>query len=387
MTDQMSSQSWQRLAQKMVCTYTGEKMAELKADVVARHHRNARNARILFTAGAILLVGMVTTTLIWQLAQSEMQKELPQADLAALTNSVAPPEQLRASSVAAETHADDTSVFPVATPLTSGTRYELIEKDNASVYRITSGYVRFQTHSTGSRKLLVQVGDLAVEDIGTVFTVETLADEQVRVAVSEGRVKVSWPSGHAELKAGTDGVFPGGVPQLPAAPLVSKNVVSGGGAVAEIVSPVNWRDAARRGDNELALELIERNPSTVRYSAGDLLLAADVMRLTGHSQRAVALLKKVVKGFPGDSRRTAAAFTLGKVLLEELGNPRAAARAFGIAARHASPLKEEAMAREAEAWYRAGDSSKAKSAAQKYLAQFSQGARADSIKSFYDETD
>jgi transmembrane sensor len=324
---------------------------------------------------------------MWQSAQSEVQKELSEAAVATLTNSVPPPEQFRASSAASEIDADDIAAFSVATPLTSGTRYELIEKDNVSVYRITSGYVRFRTRSAVSRKLLVQVGDLAIEDIGTVFTVETLADEQVRVAVSEGRVKVSWPSGHAELKAGTDGVFPGGVPQLPAAPLVSRNVVSEGGAVADMASPLNWRDAARRGDNELALELIERNPATVRYAAGDLLLAADVMRLTGHSPRAVVLLKKVVKGFPGDSRRTAAAFTLGKVLLEELGNPRAAARAFGIAARPASPLKEEAMAREAEAWYRAGDSSKAKAAAQKYLVQFSQGARADSVRAFYDETE
>lgn len=387
MTDQMSSQNWQRLAQKMVCTYTGEQMAELKADVVVRYHRDVRNARIRFTAGAILLLGMVTAALVWQLAQSEMQRELSESEIAALRNSVVPPEKHRASSAAVEMRAGDTAVFPVATPLTSGTRYELIEEDSASVYRITSGHVRFQTHSAVPRKLLVQVGDLAIEDIGTVFTVETLADGQVRVAVSEGRVKVSWPSGHAELKAGTDGVFPGGVPQLPAAPVVSEKNASGGGAAMETAPPENWRDAARQGDNVLALELIERNPSTVRYSADDLLLAADVMRLTGHSPRAVVYLKKVVKGFPGDSRRTAAAFTLGKVLLEELGHPRAAARAFGIVARQASPLKEEAMAREAEAWYRAGDSSKAKAAARKYLAQFSQGARADSIRSFYDETD
>jgi hypothetical protein len=62
----------------------------------------------------------------------------------------------------------------------------------------------------------------------------------------------------------------------------------------------------------------------------DLLLAADVMRLTGHSKRAAPYLKRVVGGFSRDPRSASAAFALGKVYLDELEQPRQAAGVFRL---------------------------------------------------------
>ena len=89
----------------------------------------------------------------------------------------------------------------------------------------------------------------------------------------------------------------------------------------------------------------------------DLLLAGDVARLSGHAAAAVAPLSRAVTLHPGDPRAPLAAFTLGRVHLEDLGAPRDAAIAFARARELApdGPLAEDALAREVEAWSRAGE--------------------------------
>ena len=54
-------------------------------------------------------------------------------------------------------------------------------------------------------------------------------------------------------------------------------------------------------------------------------LAADVMRLTGHPEQAAEVLRRAISAHPGDGRLSVASFTLGRVLLHQLGRPRAAA--------------------------------------------------------------
>ena len=79
-----------------------------------------------------------------------------------------------------------------------------------------------------------------------------------------------------------------------------------------------------------------------------------------------------------------AAFTLGRVLLEELGRPAEAADAFADAVRLAptGPMTEDAIAREVEALSRAGESLAAKQLAQHYLEQFPTGRKLKSVRRF-----
>jgi TolA-binding protein len=91
-------------------------------------------------------------------------------------------------------------------------------------------------------------------------------------------------------------------------------------------------------------------------------------RRARNPQSAVASLRRLVEKYPKDPRAPSAAFTLGWVLLTDLGRPREAAAAFEEAERHASRgmLAEDATARVAEAWQRAGDSQRAAEAARRY---------------------
>ena len=112
----------------------------------------------------------------------------------------------------------------------------------------------------------------------------------------------------------------------------------------------------------------------------DLLLAADVARLSHHSGQAVTPLRRLLASFPGDPRAPLAAFTLGRVLLDELGRPREAAEAFARA--RSGAMAEDALAREVEAWSRAGDSATARTRAELYLQLYPKGRRDRSVRRY-----
>ena len=101
---------------------------------------------------------------------------------------------------------------------------------------------------------------------------------------------------------------------------------------------------ARRGEHRKALALLKQEPTAVSNGVPDLLLAADVMRSCGHFEQAASYLDQIVKQHSRDSRSKLAAFTLGRVYLDELGRPREAAKMFKRAGSGKSPLAEEALA-------------------------------------------
>jgi transmembrane sensor len=116
----------------------------------------------------------------------------------------------------------------------------------------------------------------------------------------------------------------------------------------------------------------------------DLQLAADVARLSGHAGAAVAPLVRALERHADDPRAPLVAFTLGRVHLEDLGAPRDAALAFARARTLApdGPLAEDALAREVEAWSRAGDTGTARVQALIYTQRYPQGRRVHAVRRF-----
>src|SRR5262249_23004104 len=115
---------------------------------------------------------------------------------------------------------------------------------------------------------------------------------------------------------------------------------TGGGA--------SWRTLAQDGDYSNAYKLMQSDWSgVVRDEPGELLLAADVARLSGHPARAIEALQRVVEKHASDSRAPLAAFTLGRTLLDQLGRPREAATAFATARRlePRGAMAQDALAR------------------------------------------
>jgi transmembrane sensor len=238
-------------------------------------------------------------------------------------------------------------------PATATTTIQVAEQaPTRTTVRLRSGSAQFRVRHDGRRLFRVEAGAIEIQDLGTVFRVEHEAAGRIHVAVSEGRVAVLYPASQfrIELGAGEGRTFDplpgsGDAPRSPKeAPKLS---TPPGPVAADPPAPSRSRSA-----DEPAV----------------LLLAADHARRSRDPQAAVEPLRRLIEKYPGDPRAPSAAFTLGWVLLTDLGRPREAAAAFAEAERHAprGVLAEDAASRVAEAWQRAGDSRRAAQAARHY---------------------
>jgi TolA-binding protein len=124
-----------------------------------------------------------------------------------------------------------------------------------------------------------------------------------------------------------------------------------------------------------------RAPEVVEGPA-DLIRAADAARSSGRPAHAVAPLRKLTLRYKSDARAPVAAFTLGRVLVEDLGRASEAADAFERARRLApnGPLAPEALARQIDALSRARQSERARQLALQYLSRYPDGRHAARLR-------
>lgn len=273
-----------------------------------------------------------------------------------------------------------------ATALDDASVLEPVERTHERVlFRIARGGATFTVTHRPSRLFRVEVGPVVIEDIGTVFTASHETATSVRVSVKEGRVSVSWLGQHTELAGGESRVF-----QVQADPKPERNTRSME-AVAPRThresseDPASWRTLARDGKFDGAYEALKSDPSNpVTDDVEDLLLSADVARLSHHPVDAVDPLRKVIQHHRSDARAPLAAFTLGRVLLDELSQPAEAAEVFHQARALAprGPLASDALAREVEACSRSGQTERAKTLAEEYVRQYPSGSRLRSVMRF-----
>jgi transmembrane sensor len=156
--------------------------------------------------------------------------------------------------------------------------------------------------------------------------------------------------------------------------------------VAELEPPPAapaWQILAERGRYDEAYDSLRKeSQKPVRDETHELLLAADTARLSGHSSEAVPYLRRILLRHREDPRAHLVAFTLGRVLLDELGQPAEAAEAFERARASRGPLAEDALAREVEACARAGDAGRAHALALEYRRTYPQGRRMRAVATF-----
>lgn len=352
-----------------------------------RRLRRQRQVLPALVAAAVLLVGFGTGwfalsgTKDGELATEGRNEKVPETD-----------------SVGTEVRLADGSR---AVPLRTDTILTL-ETDRSVESRILlgSGSARFDVETNPDRRFIVQAGDVSVEALGTVFEVarwtpgsDAVPEGRVRVKVSEGRVRVRWPRGEAELPAGEESLFPPendqGAGESTNERTEADNVGRDApphepsGTAPREASPDHgpdhgWRALARAGEFDRAHHaLTAAGAQAVRDRPAELLLAADVARLSGHPGEAVSPLRRVLSAHASDARAPLAAFTLGRIYLTDLGRPGEAARSFARARRMqpGGSLAESALAREVEAWSRSGQSELARDRAEEYVARYPSGAR------------
>jgi transmembrane sensor len=269
---------------------------------------------------------------------------------------------------------------------------------------LPEGRARFDVTKRPERAFRVHCGAVVVEVLGTSFEL-TRAGERTRVSVVHGRVAVRWPGGATVLGAGESGWYPA-LPERaqtraeqeppaaeaeaaaaraePNAAKVSSRAESAANGPPRQPAAANWRQHAEQGDFGRAYALLDA--TRVTDDVEELLLAADAARLSGHAAQAVPFLQRVSERHTDDPRAPLAAFTLGGVLMNQLGRPREAEAAYARA-RSLAPegsLAQDALARQVEAAHRADDASRARTLALEYLARYPDGRRAQAVRRFGD---
>ncbi|HUH00818.1 MAG TPA: hypothetical protein VML75_02420, partial [Kofleriaceae bacterium] len=246
--------------------------------------------------------------------------------------------------------------------------------DGAGVeVRVERGKSRFRVANPATAGVAVHAGPMTIAVYARAFSVARYHDA-TEVWSHEGTLSLVWQGETITLPAGEHRRFedqPAAVEPAPTPPRQRDRPVA------------DWRPPARDGDHRQAYLLLRRagGPGS---SVADLMLAADVYRLSGHAGQAVAPLERVVAKHAGDPRAPLAAFSLGRVLLDELGRPGEAARAFAKA-RALAPrgaLAEDALAREVEAWAKGGNASKARLRAELYLELYPVGHRQRAVEQY-----
>jgi len=241
--------------------------------------------------------------------------------------------------------------------------------------KLLEGGARFDVVPNPKRIFEVESGPVRVRVIGTAFSM-LRTEEGTRVAVERGRVRVLWADRQVELGAGEGREFPPPPEAAPAADALPLSTALPGEAVE-----AEWRELARRGEYASAYTALRRTKSPLR-GAEELMLAADVARLSGNAAQAVPHLQAVVQRFRSDPRAPVASFTLGRVYLDNLGQPAEAAAAFRRTrtAWPRGPLAQDAWAREVAAWRRAGQTTEAAQTARQYLERHPKGPHAETMR-------
>lgn len=257
---------------------------------------------------------------------------------------------------------------------------EVVPVGAASVVgeEVQAGRVRV-TVARGPKVARLRAGVVEVESASGRFLMERA--DAVWVRVEEGEAVVRWPGGEARLTAGAEGWYPPAAAAVPE-PEPQPEVVAPPSKATRAAKPAAWKRLAEAGDFTAAYDELRKSRAPVRDEPAELLLSADVSRLSHHPAEAVPPLQQVLARHASDPRAPLAAFTLGRVLLDELGQPAQAADAFARARAIApsGPLADDALAREVEARSRAGDTARARSLAEEYLRRLPNGPRARLVR-------
>ncbi len=284
----------------------------------------------------------------------------------------------------------------------AGAHLDVLERSDRKVtLALRRGLSRFDIRPGGTRSFRVECAGVTVEVVGTRFSVQR-TEEAVRVEVQRGRVlvrganvpdqvqaldagqsvvialtaslptdtgdtrpRVNAPASHASASA---------VSRASATPFASAHTASDseGGAWRRAATQQNWQGAWQT----LGAAGVVREAARAD-NVRDLLALADVARLSGHPGDALVPLRQILSRHPDDPRTALAAFTLGRVLLDALGQPVQAAAAFerALALTLPAALAEDAAARLVQAHARAGALTQAKAAADAYRHRYPTGRR------------
>ena len=243
-------------------------------------------------------------------------------------------------------------------------RTELVRvRESADEVRLAlrSGAASFDVVRNPDRLFTVEAGDVEVRVVGTAFQVARVG-QRVRVTVERGAVDVRRGEELVRLRAGDEWEDEASVTEV--APVATVEETAAEPAPPEDVDIEPREPHARR---------LTVTPDTLFQQAGDA-------RRAGDAREAARLYGRLVGRFPRNDRAPLAAFELGRIRLDQLGDPRGAAAAFQKAlALGGGPFSQDARARLVEAHAKAGNDAGCRRAQEGYLSRYPRGRHTDDV--------
>lgn len=292
----------------------------------------------------------------------------------------------------------ETSSDSMAVDLQDGSRMELAAHSRLSVQKqvrdelrlkLDQGKVECDVAHNPKRQFFVQAAGVVVRVTGTKFSVDVKNEHSpegssahyVEVNVSRGSVEIERIDGTMparRLTAGerwamrvSDGLTPSEEEEQTRAAQPTEGSLSGTGPA--LPAP-GARPKAQVVNNDA--------PAPPPEDARTLLEKGRVARRKGNPQGAAAAYQQLLTQYPQDSRAGLAAFELGRLRMDRLGDLKGAVLALRQAVQLApsANVKEDAMARLVDAHHRGGQTEACTDAQRAYLTAFPSGVHAATVR-------
>jgi ferric-dicitrate binding protein FerR (iron transport regulator) len=297
-----------------------------------------------------------------------------------------------ATSVAALSQATlETSSDSLAVDLEDGSRMELAAHSRLSVQKqvrdefrlkLDQGKVECDVVHNPKRQFFVQTSGVIVRVTGTRFSVD-VKNEEAANGESAQYVEVGVSRGSVEIQR-TDGTMP--VRRLAAgerwAMRISDGVTPGATAEGQTTrDPALNTSGGNSPSPSNALRKSAGSPEPAE-DARELLEKGRVARREGNPQAAAQAYQQLLSQYPQDSRAGLAAFELGRLRMDRLGDLKGAIAALNQAVQLApgANVREDAMARLVDAYHRTGNDDNCASAQRAYLTAFPAGVHAATVR-------
>ena len=277
--------------------------------------------------------------------------------------------------------------------LDAHSRLDVVTATQQSVrVRLARGAALFDVRHDPARVFVVEAGATTVSDVGTEFRVSYADSGAVQVDVRSGAVRLERPTGGTELHAGETWSSEGAPP--PASATTSAPPTATIDAGTTPASMVPDRDPDRVAfvafeklapdDPAAAFDSLgaERFARLVgRSSAKDLWQLANAARLSAHPRDAANAYDALRHRFRDDARAGLAAFELGRLRQDKLGDVAGAEEAYADAVALApdASFREDAESRRIEALDALGRTSACVDARAAYLARHPAGVHAATV--------
>jgi hypothetical protein len=248
-------------------------------------------------------------------------------------------------------------------------QFEVRKRSDAEIIlALLSGEGDFDVTHRDGRRVIVTTPQFDVEVIGTKFHVAVTGNENtpdVVVSVERGTVQVrsNRDNGRSnvERRLTTGETWTSAVPSPPVAP-------SGSNATPPDTAPS-------------LPSSVDKENGPARSSAKELFESAERLRMNGRLRDAAAQLDSLRRQFPGDSRAPLAAFELGRIRMDGLGDYAGAATAFesSLKLNPSASFREDVEARLVTLYDRMGQKNACEASQRAYLARYPRGSHVNSV--------